>query len=190
MIEWSKYLYYDETSKSCLRWKDSRRSGKNFHIEHVLKDSEAGNLVFDTDNNPLYIDINLNGKLYKAGSVVWSLFNDKLPQDKIVDHINGNPHDNKIVNLRAISRAENSRNRKKPITNTSGKVGVHWLTNRSGKFAMVRWCDHPSGVRRSKSFSVKKYGELTAFKMACDYRDKMIMTLNVQGANYTERHGL
>lgn len=46
------------------------------------------------------------------------------------------------------------------------------------------------GCKRSRSFSIIKYGDELAFLCACEWRDKMIRILNSQGYGYTERHGL
>ena len=43
------------------------------------------------------------------------------------DHINGDRSDNRIQNLRSVSKRENSLNRKINSNNTSGYVGVAWL---------------------------------------------------------------
>jgi hypothetical protein len=43
-----------------------------------------------------------------------------------VDHSNGNTLDNRRLNLRAATRLQNSRNRKRRSDNTSGYKGVSW----------------------------------------------------------------
>jgi hypothetical protein len=61
----------------------------------------------------------------KAHRVIWALVHGEWPADQI-DHINGDPSDNRICNLRSVSNAENSRNSARPINNTSGVRGVYW----------------------------------------------------------------
>jgi hypothetical protein len=47
-----------------------------------------------------------------------------------IDHINKNPGDNRIRNLREATRSQNEQNKGKPITNTSGIRGVVWCASR------------------------------------------------------------
>jgi hypothetical protein len=49
-----------------------------------------------------------------------------ISQGKETDHINHNTLDNRRENLRIATRAENSRNQKIHIDNTSGYKGVSW----------------------------------------------------------------
>ena len=65
------------------------------------------------------------GKNYVAHRVAWAIYYGAWPEGEI-DHINGDPSDNRIVNLRDVSHAENTRNVRRRITNTSGHVGVYW----------------------------------------------------------------
>jgi hypothetical protein len=54
------------------------------------------------------------------------MFNGPIPEGYYIDHIDGNPSNNKLENLRLANQKENSRNSKKPKNNTSGYKGVHW----------------------------------------------------------------
>ncbi|MDW9644459.1 HNH endonuclease signature motif containing protein [Sinorhizobium meliloti] len=60
-----------------------------------------------------------------AHRVVWLLHSGEWPTHNI-DHINGIRTDNRIANLRAVTKAENLRNRALSSKNTSGVMGVHW----------------------------------------------------------------
>jgi hypothetical protein len=81
-------------------------------------DSIAG--CYDNYN---YIIIRIDGKNYKAHRLSWLYIYNEWPKGKI-DHINGNPADNRITNLREVTVRENSQNRKE---HRNGKlVGCHY----------------------------------------------------------------
>lgn len=62
---------------------------------------------------------------FKAHRLCWILFYGKPPAPgMVIDHINGNPRDNRISNLRECAQVDNSRNTKKPKNNTTGFKGV------------------------------------------------------------------
>ncbi len=44
----------------------------------------------------------------------------------VIDHINGVKHDNRIANLRDVTRSENQHNRRSHINNWVGCPGVTW----------------------------------------------------------------
>jgi len=67
----------------------------------------------------------VDNKLFLAHRVAWALYYGVWPKESI-DHINGLPEDNRIVNLREVSHQENQRNKKKHSTNTSGVCGISW----------------------------------------------------------------
>ena len=50
------------------------------------------------------------------------------------DHINGDKTDNRLANLRDVTRLENARNMPRPKNNTSGVLGVSWSKSH-GKWA-------------------------------------------------------
>jgi hypothetical protein len=67
----------------------------------------------------------INGKSLLAHRVAYAIYYAKWPEDEI-DHINGNRQDNRIWNLRVVSRQENLQNCAIKSNNKSGVCGVYW----------------------------------------------------------------
>lgn len=69
----------------------------------------------------------IHSKQYLAHRVIWALVHGEWPPHEI-DHIDGDPSNNKLVNLRSVTHGENHRNQKRPCRNSTGYMGVsHWL---------------------------------------------------------------
>lgn len=94
--------------------------------------SIAGSVV---SNN--YIHLAINYRDYKAHRLAWLYIHGVWPENEI-DHIDHNPKNNKLINLRSVTTKENSKNRKKYCTNTSGVNGVHWCKRRSKWISRAR----------------------------------------------------
>jgi len=76
-----------------------------------------------------YLQTQIDGKLYMVHRLIWIMKHGDIPKDIEVDHINHDRCDNRIENLRLVTRRENNKNRSLSKTaNTSGVVGVHWIT--------------------------------------------------------------
>lgn len=82
--------------------------------------------------SPHSIRINVLGKFYVAHRIIWEMHNGPIPEGVVIDHINGNPFDNTMQNLRLATMAENSRNSRTPRNNKHGFKGVRQLPG--GKF--------------------------------------------------------
>jgi hypothetical protein len=65
----------------------------------------------------------------RAHRVIWMMVHGEWPEE--IDHINHNRGDNRIVNLRNVSRAVNMKNKPMQVNNTSGCVGVTWDKSRN-----------------------------------------------------------
>lgn len=75
-----------------------------------------------------YVHVYLDGKQYKAHRLIWLLLNGEWPAypEFEIDHINGDRADNRIGNLRKVTKSDNQRNGGRRINNTSGVHGVNW----------------------------------------------------------------
>ena len=72
-----------------------------------------------------YYRVGLFSKRYLAHRLAWLYVYGEWPEHEI-DHINGNPGDNRIANLRDVEGAVNLQNMRKPRkTNVSGYLGVY-----------------------------------------------------------------
>lgn len=167
-------LLYNESSRTGLVWANDRANGA------VPAGSSAGSLL---DSG--YYTLSPRGYVHR---LIWQLLNGPIPEGMEIDHINGNRSDNRIQNLRLVTRTVNCHNIGKTYRNTSGAVGVILVTcNKSNRqWWRAYWTNQQHKVE-VKSFRTDIYDD--AFELACSYREKMIAELNSQGARYTPRHG-
>ena len=68
---------------------------------------------------------NLDGMSYYAHRIIWAHIHGSV-SDMEIDHINGDRSDNRLQNLRAVSRLQNTQNRKVRAESKSGVCGVEW----------------------------------------------------------------
>ena len=100
-------------------------------------------------------------------------------------------------NIRWATNAQQARNKGMMKNNSSGFNGIHWEDKvhpdglKSTTYAVVQWKEYEVGkqVGHKKSFSVKKFGLLEAFALACEYRENKIKELNLLGYGYSSNHG-
>ena len=71
------------------------------------------------------IRIRTHGKAHYAHRLAWLYVNGEWPNGEI-DHINHDPQDNRIDNLRVVNHQTNGKNQKFSISNTSGATGIYW----------------------------------------------------------------
>jgi len=81
-----------------------------------------------------YRQICINGRLCLTARVIWFFVKGEWPAN--IDHINHDRSDNRLINLRSVTKAENNRNMSKRSDNTSGVTGVYWNKQRN------KWVAH------------------------------------------------
>lgn len=186
-INWKGLVYYDETSPTFLRWKINIFNGESLKRQQVKIGDVAGGCERKGWHG--YSTLSYNYKRYRIQNIVWVLHNNKIEDDLFIDHIDGDRLNNRIDNLRQVTRAVNNRNHGKQSNNKTGVTGVSLRELRGKLYFVARWIEL-EGKQRSKAFSVEKYGSVSAFEMACEKRKYEIMRLNKQGAGYSDRHGV
>ena len=106
-------------------------------------------------NGTGYRRVGIGGKYYAEHALVFLMHHGYIPSE--IDHINGDRADNRIENLRAVTRSQNQYNKGKCRNNTSGHRGVSWHKP-TGK-----WAVRISLNNRNKSMGYYDDLELAAF---------------------------
>lgn len=97
-----------------------------------------------------YIRLSVDYKRHFAHRLAWLYMYGYMPEN-FIDHINRDPSDNRIVNLREVSHQCNLRNTGNPITNTSSVKGVCWCKQNSKWRSYIRNGKNPSALGHYKS---------------------------------------
>lgn len=111
-FEEANELFEYDLKSGELKWKVSRSN--KIKVGQVAKPRKSG-----------YITVSINGTMYYAHRIAWLMTYRELPELEI-DHINRIKSDNKISNLRLVTRSKNCKNTGLRTTNTSGHKGVSW----------------------------------------------------------------
>lgn len=101
---------------------------------------EQGGVVGSIDKASGYAFTRLQGgeKVY-IHRLVWQLLRGPIPAGMEIDHINGQRADNRIENLRAVTRSINLKNKRATPLNVTGHRGVTQLPD--GRFLARVWSD-------------------------------------------------
>lgn len=163
-----KHLFYvDTTSPSGLRYSVSNKgTGKNKRFAGDI----AGGKKYQTDGRPHAWQVFVNGRAYLVHRIIYSIAHSEPIKDPnlVIDHIDRNPFNNLIENLRLVTYADNNLNSGqrptrghyyKPYLWTSTKANVNYWVGTT----------RVDNKRISKYFSIQKLGATTAQQMALLY---------------------
>lgn len=162
----SEVFYYDETSPTFLRWKvDRYGTGR----AKIMKIHDVAGYIGAKN----YMSVSLNYSMYLIHRIIYCLHTKQdVPTDLVIDHIDGDPINNKIENLRLVSQSTNMKNRLfdyMQSNNTSGITGVRKHKTQWNEY----WAAHYKGD--VKYFNIKKLGNDTAYEMAIKAREQMVL---------------
>lgn len=122
------YIACSKESSTGLVWKVNQGRAK--------KGQEAG-----TPDGKGYLQVKFKYHKYRNHRIVYFLNTGVDPEEKQVDHIDGDISNNKIYNLRLATNSQNQFNTGKRKDNTSGVVGVYWFAQHK------KWA---SSIRKNK----------------------------------------
>ena len=98
------------------------RDGELFYKKsrgHIKHGSMAGTIRKDARKHTI-----INGKHYMNHRIIFLMFNGYIPE--FVDHIDNDPTNNRVENLRECTRTENSWNKRLQHNSTTKIKGVSW----------------------------------------------------------------
>lgn len=118
-----------DRERELFYYKSGKLYWKNPTSNRVSAGDEAGGL---TTNG--YILVSYDRKKRMAHRIIWDMFNPEGCDGMLVDHIDGNPLNNSIENLRLADYSQNAANSKAHKDSLTGFKGVQPYGN--GRFAV------------------------------------------------------
>ena len=85
-----------------------------------------------------YRRVRVNGKICQEHRVIMMLCFGHIPENAEIDHINHIRNDNRLVNLRFVTRGENLKNQSVSSKNTSGVTGVCFIKRLQKYVAQIK----------------------------------------------------
>ena len=122
-LELFRYDY--ETGVLYWRWRVNSR---------VPKTLEAGTQYKSSG----YLYVKVHGRLYLVHRIVMLMCYGFYGEGLEVDHINHVRNDNRLFNLRFVTRSENSKNQSVSSKNTSGVTGVYFSKAKKKYIAQIK----------------------------------------------------
>ena len=93
-------------------WKETKIPGYYANVEgEILKVCKTVNRILSGSLREGYIRYCILGKHYSGHRLIYETFYGEIPENMVIDHIDGNRSNNKLNNLRLVSYSDNAKNR-------------------------------------------------------------------------------
>lgn len=157
-------LSYDPETGS-LTWRERDRSW--FPSDRIFRSWNAkfaGKPALSYTDNYGYLRGKIAGQIIRAHIVIWTMVHG-APPTGCIDHINHDRADNRLSNLREITKRDNHLNMMRSSANTSGVTGVSMVKKRwqasicvNRKTIYLGRFDDIEDAARARACAERKYG--------------------------------
>ena len=132
-MNWNQYLIYIPDSGNLI-WKDRPRSEFGSQSAYAgwktaFVGTVAGYKSFARGRRQCIL-VGLLGKRFAAHRIIWEMAFGEIPKGFDIDHIDCDPWNNRLDNLRLATRSQNMMNQKPCRANKTGYKGVSWDSQR------------------------------------------------------------
>lgn len=133
-----EYFNY-ERETGLLKFKE--RSSAEFSAPRYSDHLKRIGQVAGSIESQGYRHVQMDGHTYKAHRIIWLMVHGEWVEYPAfeIDHINGDRSDNRLSNLRKVTKSGNQRNASQRVNNTSGVHGVNWKPTYNGNGNGGRW---------------------------------------------------
>lgn len=167
-----RFIYDPETGD--FFWRDGIRKGeKAGYLSGVMRIRKYDGKKYQI------IVLDIKGHTISAHRAAWAMYYGYFPE-KVIDHIDNNPLNNRIDNLRAVTYSENSMNRTMPCgRNSHGLKNIHVYTDRKKMYGVVIRGNNSKG--KGSGLQIRK--QFYTLKEAIIFRNKELKKLGLPHKN-------
>lgn len=117
-------------------WMFSNGAKSAEHTCAVWNAKNEGRRALSSPHREGYLAGSILGRKFLAHRAAWLIAHGKWPQAEI-DHVNHDRSDNRLENLRDVTRRENARNLSRQASKCCGHTGVYWYAPTSRWVAKI-----------------------------------------------------